>query len=230
MIAVLIAKFLVVMVIGYLVGSIPFGAIVGKRFAKVDIRKHGSGRIGSTNVLRVAGKKAAALVFALDISKGVLAVIIAGLIIGRSYLVVNNFWFGLLTAQMVAALAAMAGHNWSIFLKFKGGRGVATFFGGLVALCPVAALFGGEVFILGAGLTRFASLGSIAGAVGAYTILVPLTIINGFPIEYLIYSLIGTIAILVSHRDNIKRLLSGKERRLGEKAEVNLPPSDTSGR
>jgi len=227
MIGIMIAKFVAVILIGYLLGSIPSGAIVSRMFTNVDISKHGSGKVGSTNVLRIAGKKAAALVLGIDVFKGMLAAVIAGLIVGRYYLVVGDFWIGLLAAQAAAALAAMAGHNWSIFLKFRGGRGVATFFGGLVALCPVAALFGGEVFILGAGLTRFASLGSIAGVVGTYTILVPLTILNGFPIEYLIYTLIGTIAIIVMHRDNIKRLLTGRERRLGEKTEtVNSTPSD----
>ena len=97
-------------------------------------------------------------------------------------------------------------------------------------MSPVVALFGGEVFIIGTGLTRFASLGSIAGAVGTYTILVPLTIMYGFPIEYLAYALIGTIVIIVMHRDNIARLLSGKERKLGEKtAKINSPPSEASG-
>ncbi|MFC1982076.1 glycerol-3-phosphate 1-O-acyltransferase PlsY [Chloroflexota bacterium] len=214
----IVAHFAYVVILGYLLGSIPFGVLIGKRLAKVDIRGHGSGKIGTTNVLRTAGKKAAALAFTLDMSKGALAVAFAGLIVGRNYLVIGDFGLGLLVAQALAALAAMAGHNWSVFLKFKGGRGVATFFGGLIALCPVAGLFGGEVFIIGAGLTRFASLGSIAGAVGTYTILVPLTIMNGFPLEYLVYALIGTIVIIVMHRDNIARLMSGKERKLGEKA------------
>lgn len=215
----IIAKFVAVVVISYLLGSIPFGLLVARRSAKVDVRQYGSGKTGTTNVLRVAGKKAAFLVFSLDLLKGALAVVFAGLIVGRSYLVVGNISLGLLTAQSVAALAAMAGHNWSVFLKFQGGRGVATFFGGLIALSPVVALFGGEVFLIGTGLTRFASLGSIAGAVGAYTILLPLTILNGFPFEYLIYTLIGTIAIIIMHRDNISRLLSGRERKLGEKEE-----------
>lgn len=219
MIVMMIAKFMAVMLIGYLLGSIPSGALISKRLAKVDIRQYGSGKTGTTNVLRVAGRKAAALVFLLDLLKGVLAVVFAGLIVGNNYLIVGDFGFGLLTAQVLAALAAMAGHNWSVFLKFQGGRGVATFFGGLAALSPVVALFGGEVFIAGVGLTKFASLGSIAGAVGTYTILVPLTILSGFPIEYLVYTLIGTIAIIVKHRDNIARLMSGKERKLGEKAE-----------
>lgn len=229
MIGVMVAKFLAVAIVGYLLGSAPFGAIVSRRIANVDVTQHGSGKIGTTNVLRIAGKKAAFLVVGLDIFKGMAAVVLAGLIVGRSYLIIGNFGLGLLFAQILAALAAMVGHNWSIFLKFKGGRGVATFFGGLIALCPVAALFGGEVFVLGVGLTRFASLGSIAGVVGAYTILVPLTVLNGFPLEYLIYSLIGAVTIIIMHRDNIKRLLSGSERKLGERVEtVNSSPSDES--
>jgi glycerol-3-phosphate acyltransferase PlsY len=216
----IILQFIAVIIVGYLIGSIPSGVLVSKLFAKVDVRQYGSGKIGATNVLRTAGKKAAVLVLFLDILKGALAVIFASLIIGRNYLVIgDNFGLGLLVAQVLAALAAIVGHNWSVFLGFRGGRGVATFFGGLVALCPVAALFGSEVFIIGAGLTRFASLGSIAGVVGTYSILIPLTIFNGFPLEYLIYTLIGTVLIVVMHRENITRLLSGKERRIGEKAQ-----------
>lgn len=220
------AKFVAVVVLGYLLGSIPFGLLIGKRIAKVDVRQHGSGKTGATNVIRTVGVKAAALVCSLDLLKGMLAVVFAGLIIDRGYLVIGGFGLGALVAQVLAALAAIAGHNWSIFLGFRGGRGVATFFGGLIALCPPAAIFGGEILIIGAGLTKFVSLGSIAGAVGTYAILVPLTIMNGFPIEYLVYTLAGTIIILVMHRGNIARLLSGKERRLGEKAEKEgSPPS-----
>ncbi len=223
--AVIIAKFAAVVILGYLLGSIPFGYLLGRRQAKVDVRQYGSGRTGATNVLRTAGRKSAALVAALDMLKGVLAVVFAGLIVGQGYLVVGDFGLGSLVAQVLAALAAVAGHIWPVFLKFRGGRGVAPFFGGLVALCPVAAIFGGEIIIIGAGLTRFVSLGSIAGAVGTYAILVPLTILNGFPVEYLFYALVGAIMIFVMHRDNIVRLMSGKERKLGEKVEKRDSPS-----
>ena len=216
---IMIAKFVAVVLIGYLLGSIPFGVLLARRYAKVDVTKYGSGKMGATNVLRTAGRKSAAMVACLDVLKGMLAVVIAGLIVGRGYLVVGGFGFGTLVAEVLAALAAIAGHIWSVFLKFRGGRGVATFFGGLIALCPPAAIFGGEIIIIGAGLTRYASLGSLAGAVGSYAILVPLTIMNGFPIEYLFYALVGAIIIFVMHRDNISRLVSGKERKLGEKAE-----------
>ena len=138
----IVAKFVAAVIIGYLLGSIPFGVLVAKYKTKVDIREHGSGKMGTTNVLRTAGGKAAALVLTLDILKGALAVLFAGLIVGRSYLVISGFGFGALAAQVLAALASIAGHIWPIFIKFRGGRGVATFFGGLVILCPAAALFG----------------------------------------------------------------------------------------
>ncbi|MFC1915944.1 glycerol-3-phosphate 1-O-acyltransferase PlsY [Chloroflexota bacterium] len=226
----IVAQFVTVVLAGYLLGSIPFGVIISKRYTRVDVRQLGSGKTGATNVLRAAGKKAAALVLVLDLLKGLLAVVFAGLIFNGDYLVVGSsgLWWLQRSAQVLAALAAIAGHKWPIFLKFRGGRGVATFFGGLFALCPVAALFGGSVLFLGAGLTRYMSLGSIAGAIGTYIILVPLTIINGFPIEYLVYALIGAIFIIVVHRDNIARLVSGTERKIGEKVEVrnSFPPAN----
>jgi len=224
---VLIAKLIAVVVIAYLLGSIPFGYLIAKRRGKVDLKQWGSGRTGATNVLRTIGRRAAVAVALLDVSKGVLAVILAGLIIGHHFLVFegSKIWWVLPGAQAMAAFAAVAGHIWPVFLKFRGGRGVATFFGGLIALCPAAAIFGGEVLIIGAGLTRYASLGSIAGTVGTYTILVPLTIMSGFPIEYLFYALAGTLIVIFMHRHNIARLLKGKERKLGEKA-VPLPQSE----
>jgi glycerol-3-phosphate acyltransferase PlsY len=207
--------------IGYLLGSIPFGIIIARMTTKTDIRQVGSGKMGTTNVLRTAGKKPAVLVLILDMAKGALAVLIAGLIFSGDYAVVGSHWLWLKpSAQVMAAFAAMAGHTWPVFVKFKGGRGVATFLGGMVVICPPAALFGAEVLIIGAGLTRYMSLGSIAGAVSTYAILAPLTIMNGFPVEYLAYSLTGALFIIIMHRDNIARLLAGTERKLGEKADT----------
>jgi glycerol-3-phosphate acyltransferase PlsY len=224
---VIIFKLIAVAAIGYLLGSLPIGYLLTRRKAKVDVRSYGSGKTGATNVLRTVGRKWAVLVAALDVCKGAVAVLLAGLIVGQDVLLVgeSGLWWVLTSAQVLAALAAVAGHIWSPFLKFKGGRGVATFFGGLVALCPVAALFGGEVLIIGAGLTRFVSLGSLAGAVGSYAVLVPLTIMNGFPVEYLFYVSVGVLIIFIMHRDNIKRLIMGKERKLGDKAEPSVPPT-----
>ena len=122
----IISKFITVAILGYLLGSIPFGMLIGRRKAGADIRRYGSGKTGATNVLRTAGFKAAVLVAGLDVSKGVLAVVFAGLIVGRDYLVVGNFGLGILVAQVIAALAAVVGHIWPVFLKFHGGREVAT--------------------------------------------------------------------------------------------------------
>jgi glycerol-3-phosphate acyltransferase PlsY len=213
----IITKFILVIVIGYLLGSIPFGLIISRRKAKIDIRDYGSGRTGGTNVLRTLGRKAFLLVAALDIAKGALAVVFAGLIIGNDYIIIGNSGLGLLS-QVLAGLAAVVGHIWPVFVKFKGGRGVATFIGGLIALFPIAGLLGGEAVIIGAGLSGFASLGSIIGVVGVFAILIPLTIIFNLPIEYLSYAFAGTLIIIFVHRDNIKRLLAGSERRLDQKA------------
>ena len=223
----IIGVFIAVVILGYLLGSIPFGWLLTRRCVGVDVRQHGSGKIGMTNVLRTAGKKVAAAVFVLDLLKGMLAVVLAGLIVGKGHLVVGGFGLGILLVQVMAALAAVAGHNWSVFLKFKGGRGVVTYFGGLVALFPPAAIFGAEIFALGTGLTRYASIGSIVGVVSTYIILVPLTILHGFPIEYLVYSFIGTVVIILMHRDNIVRLMSGKERRLGDEVGSESIPLST---
>ncbi|MBI4296783.1 MAG: glycerol-3-phosphate acyltransferase [Chloroflexi bacterium] len=219
----IIAKFLAVVVIGYLLGSIPIGVLVGRRLVGKDVRQFGSGKMGATNVARVAGSKAGMLVASLDILKGATPVALAGLAIGGEYLAVGGIGLGRLSAQVLAALAAIAGHTWPVFLKFRGGRGVATFFGGLVALYPAAAIFGGEVLVIGAGLTRYVSLGSITGVVGVYTMMVPLTLMNRLSIEYLVYAFVGAVIVIAMHKDNIARLLAGQERRFGEKARTADP-------
>jgi len=219
---VIVAKFAVVILIGYLLGAVPFGVMIARRSANVDVTSFGSGKTGATNVLRVAGKKAAAMVLILDVLKGFLPVLFAALIFNGDYMLTGGTspWVLSRTAQVMAALSAIAGHKWSVFLHFKGGRGVATFFGGLLALCPAAALFGGEILFLGACMTRYASLGSISGAIAAYAILIPLTILDGFPVEYLVYALVGAVFIIIVHRDNIGRLLAGTERRIGERVKL----------
>jgi glycerol-3-phosphate acyltransferase PlsY len=215
----MIIRYLAGMIIGYLLGSIPFGLILGRAMAKVDVREWGSGAIGATNVMRTAGKRVAILSGALDFAKGAAAVLIAKLIVGHSYIVVGRFSFGPLFGAVLAGLAAVIGHSWSIYLKFHGGKGVATFFGGLVALVWFVALFGGEVLALGAASTLFMSLGSLAGVVGTYAILIPLTLFSGWSPDYLLYAFIGTAIIIYQHRGNIVRLFKGIERKLGERAE-----------
>lgn len=214
-----------VAVIGYLLGAIPFGLFIGKLFAKKDIREVGSGKIGMTNVMRTAGKKAAAISLVLDVFKGALAVIIA-VFIFRDEKAMTGLFTPYESAQVIAALAAIAGHTWSVFLKFKGGRGVATFFGGLAALYWPAAIIGG-IFVFGIGYrTKYMSLGSIIGAVVAFVLIMALSVLKinflgpSPAFEYVVYTMVGSIFIYVMHRDNILRLLNGTERKIGEKAKA----------
>jgi glycerol-3-phosphate acyltransferase PlsY len=225
-------RFLFVILIGYLLGSIPIGVIVSRLSGKGDLRKWGSGKTGATNVLRTVGKRAAALVLLLDMGKGAVSVLLGGYIMQNDYVIVgdNTVWPLIFASQGAAAVAAIIGHNWPIFLGFKGGRGVSTFMGGLAALCPAAAVVSGEVFIIGAGLTRYASFASIAGILSSAAILVPMTFYSGFPIEYFLYTLISGSVVIFMHRDNIQRLVTGTERKLGEKGEAASPTSPGSDR
>ncbi len=217
--------YITVVLIGYLVGSIPFGVIIARIFAKKDIRQIGSGKIGMTNVLRAAGKKAAALSLILDIGKGIIAVVLAKLIFSTDYvasLTADSSWV-LYNSQALAALAAIAGHTWSVFLKFKGGRGVNTFIGGLLGMYWPAAVLGGGIMIIVGIISKYMSLGSISGAVSAFIMLIFLFILKSYPVEYLtytIYTMIGAIFIFFMHRDNIIRLVSGTERKLGDNSKI----------
>ena len=200
--------------IGYLCGSIPCGVLISKRFAKKDVREVGSGKIGMTNVLRAAGKKAAAVSLVLDILKGTLAVVLVGLLFRDKADTVAAIFTMNESAKVLAALAAIAGHNWSVFLKFKGGRGVATYMGAMAALYWPAALLGGIlIFVVGL-RTKYMSLGSLIGAVAAFFLLMAFYVLkidflrpSAMPFEYVVYAVIGVLFIWVRHRDNILRLL-----------------------
>jgi glycerol-3-phosphate acyltransferase PlsY len=213
----IVALYVAVALIGYLLGSIPFGVLISKLSTKTDITQVGSGKTGMTNVLRTAGRKAAALSLVLDIAKGAVSVIIARLLVGDSYP----------SAQALAALAVLVGHSWSVFIKFKGGRGVASFLGTLLPMCWPVAIISGLIMIFVALISKYMSLGSITGAIFAFIILIPLYIldIGSIEYEYLIYALIGAIFITVMHHDNIRRLLAGTERKLGQKVEADNSPS-----
>ncbi len=217
-----VLKFLLVLAVCYLLGSIPNGVIVSKLAGKGDLRQWGSGKTGATNVLRTVGKKAAFLVMLLDMGKGALSVFVAGIMMQNDIIAIGSSNWALVNiARSTGAIAAIAGHDWPVFLGFKGGRGVSTFMGGLAALNPIVAMVAGLVFIIGAGITRYASFASIAGIIASAAILIPLTLFSDFPIEYLFYTLISGAVIIYMHRDNIQRLLAGTERKLGEKAETS---------
>jgi glycerol-3-phosphate acyltransferase PlsY len=223
--------YVAVLAIGYLLGSIPFGLFLGRIFSKKDVRQVGSGKIGMTNVLRTAGKTAAALSLVLDILKGTAAVAIAAQIFKNDADMVGLFT-PTSSAKVLAALAALAGHVWPVFLKFKGGRGVATFFGGLAGLYwPAAAIGGACVLVIGL-RTKYMSLGSIIGAVIAFILIMTMNVLRvkllgPYPsFEYVVYSMIGAVFIYAMHRDNIIRLFAGTERRIGEKSRARPPASD----
>ncbi len=213
--------YIAVIVLGYLLGSIPFGLIIAKMVSKKDIRTIGSGKIGMTNVMRAAGKKAAAASLFLDVVKGVLAVVFAGLIVQDNPE----------TARVIGGLAAIAGHTWSVFLGFKGGRGVATFMGGIAGMYWPAAIIGG-ICVLGLGFrSRYMSLGSITGSVLAfvYTAIMSLLEIDFLApapaFEYLIYAMVGCIFVYIMHRDNISRLINGTERKIDDTSPPGPEPS-----
>lgn len=187
-------------IIGYLIGSIPIGYIVVRNLYNIDIRRYGSGNIGFTNVFRTAGLAPGAIVLVGDILKGVIAVLVGN-------------WLGGENAGMLGGLAVIAGHNWSIFLQFSGGRGVATGAGVFLALAPKVICIAALIWVTTIALTRYVSLGSILGAVS-----VPILILI-FHESWLlfIFGLIAAAFVVYRHRPNIKRLLNGTEYRFGEK-------------
>lgn len=211
------AEFVAVVVIAYLLGSIPFGLIIGKLTKGVDIREYGSGKTGATNLMRVAGTKLGVLTIVLDVIKAGGAVMLAAVIIDSSSGIltigsVSIHWQHV--AQAAAGLAAVVGHNWPVFAKFKGGRGVTAYFGTLFAICPPAGIFGAEVVAIAALRSRHMSLGSILGALASWCLMVPLTIVYNLSPVYLAYGLVVIALLVYQHQDNIKRIRQGTERRL----------------
>jgi len=213
----MVAEFIAIVVIAYLLGSIPFGLIISKLKSGVDVRGYGSGKTGATNVMRITGAKLGVLTLVLDVIKAAGAVMLATVIIdGDSGILtiggVPVYWQHV--AQVVAGLAVVVGHNWPIFAKFKGGRGVTAYFGTLFAICPPVGIFGAQIVALAALLSRHMSLGSVLGSLAALCLMIPLTILYNFPPIYLAYGSVVVALIVYQHLGNIKRLRQGTERRL----------------
>ena len=199
--------------LGYLSGSIPFGLLIAKASKGVDVRGIGSGNIGATNVLRAAGKGAAALTLALDVLKGWVPVAL-GRIVGAS------------DAQVAGvALAAFLGHLYPVFLRFRGGKGVATFLGVLLALLPKVAFLVAGVWLLIAAVFRYSSLAALVAAAASPLLVWLLDGRRGF----VALAVVLSGFILIRHRENMRRLLAGEERRIGRRLQgvvADLPGSD----
>jgi len=184
----------------YLIGSIPFGVIVA-RFYKVNLREQGSGNIGATNALRVMGRKAGIVTLLGDMLKGSVAVYLA-------------MRFGGYETALVAAAAVVIGHDFSVFTGFKGGKGVATSFGVLLALEPLLTLAALVIWIATVAIFRISSLGALVSFI-AVPLIVMLNNQSGRPL--LILTVFLTILIFFKHMENIGRLLKGEESRIGQK-------------
>jgi glycerol-3-phosphate acyltransferase PlsY len=199
--------------LGYVSGSIPFGLLIGKASKGVDVRGIGSGNIGATNVLRAAGKGAAALTLALDMLKG-WAPVALGRMVGASDALVAG-----------VALAAFLGHLYPVFLRFRGGKGVATFLGVLLALLPKVAFLVAGVWLLIAAAFRYSSLAALVAAAASPLLVWLLDGRRGF----VALAVVLSGFILIRHRENMRRLLAGEERRIGQRLQgvvADLPGSD----
>ncbi len=205
---------LALVVLGYLLGALPFGLILGRVTRGIDIRDFGSHRTGATNALRTLGARMAALVFVLDVGKGVAAVLLAYALYQAGPAE---------SAPWVAAAAgfvAIVGHIWSVFIRFTGGRGVATSTGGLGAIAPLALLVLVPVVVFVIWRWRYVSAGSIAGSLLAPLVVAILAIFDLAPWAGVAYALAAGLLVTWAHADNIARLRAGTERRIGQKEEV----------
>ena len=190
---------------GYVLGSIPFALIITRLFGVADIRAVGSGNIGATNAWRAAGPAAGILVSVGDIGKGVLAVLLA--------LLMPESALGYANLKLIAGIAAVLGHVFPIFLGFRGGKGVNTALGVMIMILPVETLIALAGFILTVAISRYISLGSVLAAIFFFLAVLAsfLFRLHFVPTLYLIVACLVMLLIMITHRTNIARLLSGSE-------------------
>lgn len=193
-------KWLFTLLVAYLLGSIPTAYVVARYLKGFDIRRYGSGNVGATNAFRTMGTGPGFLVLVIDVLKGTIPVLL-----GRA---VGGDWLAVL-----AGLAAMAGHSWSIFLSFHGGRGVATAAGVFLALAPAALFWAFVIWLIVLLSTRYVSLSSIMAAAAAPV----LVLLFRLPFPRFLFTLLAASLIIYRHKPNIKRLLAGTEPKLGER-------------
>jgi glycerol-3-phosphate acyltransferase PlsY len=193
----------VLIVCAYLLGSLPFGFVIGK-MKGVDIRKYGSGNIGTSNVARILGKKAAIATLLGDGLKGLIPVLLARI------LGLDEVWI------VAVGLAAIVGHNWSIYLKFKGGKGVTTTYGAYLGIAWLPGLLTIASWLIVTKITKKSSLAALSSSV-----LGPIfALVLGASRPVLIFAILGFVMIYARHTENIKRILAGTENTLTEKIEV----------
>lgn len=191
---------IIVLAGGYLLGSIPFGLLLTRWAGMGDIRDIGSGNIGATNVLRTGNKKIAIATLLFDMAKGLLAVLIFGALFANAY------------APILAGVAAFIGHCFPVWLDFKGGKGVATYFGIIFAFSPAIGVIAGVIWLTSAFLSRYSSLSALVTAT-----LVPLAfLVFAMPNHFFAAALIGLL-IFWRHKENIDRLRKGTESKIGQK-------------
>lgn len=193
-----ILHFLLGFVLGHVCGSVSSGLWLVQAFHGIDIRNYGSKNIGTTNVFRIVGPKTAVLVLIADAFKGILAVGIM------------SYFFHNPLLDVVTALGALLGHNYSLFLGFKGGKGVATALGLLIFMMPKVAVASFGIWLVCVLLTRYVSLGSIMSAIFTP----PLAWYLGYPSAYVIFSVVAAFFVVLRHKENIHRLLTGTESKI----------------
>jgi glycerol-3-phosphate acyltransferase PlsY len=209
----------IILILSYLVGSIPTAIITSKVVMKDDIRNHGSGNAGATNIFRIMGWKPALFVVLVDIGKGAVATLLISKIVLQPMPIDEK------TVQILSGTAAIAGHIWTLFAGFRGGKGVGTAFGVLLGLAPVASLITLGVWLTTVLTVRIVSVGSLTAGIVFPTVL----FIQRFgqradiPDTLLVASVLLSILVFITHRSNIQRLLRSEENRFGSKKRKASP-------
>lgn len=205
----MVMRLIIMLAVAYLVGSIPTAYLMGRLLRGIDIRRHGSGNVGATNVMRVLGAPAGIATLSIDLIKGLLVVAYAApaLYPGGTP---SPVW------QIAACIAVVVGHNWMLFLRFTGGKGVATAAGAFLALSPLSTISAVAVWGVVVALTRYVSLGSILAGIALPVFM----LLYRQPVAYCWFAGVLTAVLVIKHRSNIKRLIAGTERKIGQREKM----------
>tara|TARA_Y100000588_G_scaffold293424_1_gene313062 strand:- start:338 stop:946 length:609 start_codon:yes stop_codon:yes gene_type:complete len=196
---------IIVLILSFILGSLPFGYYLVLMFYKKNLLQAGSGKIGMTNVIRTTNIPLGMLVLICDVGKGILAFLLAQALVGSSL------------ATVLAAVTVNIGHNWSIFLRFQGGRGVLTAAGSMLMMVPLATIIGGIIGLTVMAITKYGSLGSFVAITSALIVVIISTTLGNYDPIYLGYAIFKFCFLVYRHKDNIVRLAKGKEKKLGSR-------------